>query len=262
MTDASLLYEQNGPVGWLRLNRPDAMNAINLDMIARFEKLLPRIEADNDIRILVITGTGRAFCAGADLKEALESQDQPPGEMDFLDRIAETVFNPLRDFAKPVIAALNGITMAGGLECAMCADIVLASEDARIGDGHANYGVYPGGGSAALLPRLLPQNVAKYLLFTGKTVSAAEMHRHGFVNEIHSGDQLDAATQDLALDLCTKSPIGLRRMKEVANRALDQSREAALFHEQVMLRKHQRSYDQTEGLQAFTEKRKPVFQGR
>ena len=184
------------------------------------------------------------------------------GELDFLDRICDNVLSVLRDFPKPVIAALNGITMAGGLETAMCADIIVASQDAKIGDAHANFGVYPGAGGAAVLPRLLPHNVAKYLLFTGKTLGATEMQNYGFVNEVVPADQLIDATQKLAESIAEKSPIALSRMKEVANATMDLSRDGSLAHEQVMLRKHLRSFDMSEGLGAFSEKRKPKFIGR
>ena len=262
MSDAALLYETRGPVAWLTLNRPKAMNSINLEMIGLYEEYLPKIAADDSIRVLVITGNGPAFCAGADLKEVLASAQLPPGEADLLDRVCENVLNVLRDFPKPVIAALNGITMAGGLETAMCADIVIAAEEAKIGDGHANFGVFPGAGGAAVLPRLVPHNVAKYLLMTGKTLSAKEMQNYGFVNEVVPADQLIDAAQQLAAAIAQKSPIALQRMKEVANASMDKSRDAALEHEQVLLRKHQRSYDMAEGLKAFAEKRAPEFEGR
>ena len=262
MSNEDLMYEKKGSTAWLTLNRPQAMNSLNLSIISGLEKLLPQIADDDEVRVLVITGTGPAFCAGADLKEVLATRDLPPGERDFLDRVCEDVMNPLRNFSKPVIAALNGITMAGGLELAMCCDIVLASEEAQIGDAHANFGVYPGAGGAAVLPRVLPLNVAKYLLFTGKTLSAQQMLGLGLVNEVHPADQLLQAAADLADLLATKSPIALRRMKEVANRSQDLTRDAALAEEQVMLRKHERSWDMAEGLLAFNEKRAPVFQGR
>lgn len=262
MSSEELIYTKQGHVAWLRMNRPEAMNAINLAMIARFERVLPRIAADEEVRVVVLTGTGPAFCAGADLKEALAGDNLPPGEEDFLDRVSYNVMNPLRDLPRPVIAALNGITMAGGLELAMCCDIVLASQQAKIGDAHANFGVYPGAGGAAVLPRLIPHNVAKYLLFTGKTLSAAEMKGYGLVNEVVPAEQLEQAATDLAELIATKSPIALQRMKEVANASLDKSRDAALEHEQVMLRKHERSFDMAEGLAAFAEKRAPDFQGR
>ena len=262
MSNSDVIYTQHGTTAWLTLNRPQAMNSISLSMIEHMEKLLPQIAADDSVRVVVVTGAGSAFCAGADLKEVLASKDLPPGEPDMLDRVCDKVMNPLRDFPKPVIAALNGITMAGGLELAMCCDIVLASEDARIGDAHANFGVYPGAGGAAVLPRLIPHNVAKYLLFTGKTLSAQEMKDYGLVNEVVPASKLEQAATELAELIATKSPIALRRMKEVANASLDKSRDAALEHEQVMMRKHERSFDMAEGLRAFSEKRNPTFKGR
>lgn len=262
MSNEDVIYTQKGSTAWLTLNRPQAMNSISLSIIERMEELLPQIAADDRVRVVVLTGTGAAFCAGADLKQVLASGDLPPGEPDMLDRVCDKVMNPLRDFPKPAIAALNGMTMAGGLELAMCCDIVLASEEARIGDAHANFGVYPGAGGAAVLPRLIPHNVAKYLLFTGKTLSATEMKGFGLVNEVVPADQLEQAATDLAELIAKKSPLALQRMKEVANASLDKSRDAALEHEQVMLRKQQRSYDMAEGLRAFSEKRAPEFQGR
>lgn len=257
-----LLYEQRGNIAWLTLNRPQAMNSLNTAIISRFEDLLPAIESNDDIRVVVITGAGPAFCAGADLKEVLAGKDLPPGEPDLLDRVCDHVMDLLRDFPKPVIAALNGITMAGGLELTMCCDIVLASEEAKIGDAHANFGVYPGAGGAAILPRLVPHNVAKYLLFTGNTLSAKEMQTYGLVNEVVPADELESAATALAELIASKSPIALQRMKQVANASLDKSRDSALQHEQVMLRKHMRSHDMNEGLRAFSEKRTPEFQGR
>jgi enoyl-CoA hydratase/carnithine racemase len=254
-------FKQVGPVAWLTLNRPAAMNAINLAMIDKYEALLPKIAADDSVKVLVITGNGRAFCAGADLKEILASSNAPAGEADFIDRLTINVLDVLRNFPKPVIAAINGITMAGGLETAMCADIVIAADTARLGDAHANFGVYPGAGGAAVLPRLIPLNVAKYLLFTGETLSATEMMGYGFINKVVSPDALQVEVQKLAELIAAKSPIVLQRMKVVANATADKSRDDALQQEQVLFRQHMRSYDMQEGLKAFSEKRKPEFRG-
>jgi enoyl-CoA hydratase len=262
VNDPHLLYHTQGPVAWLTLNRPDAMNAIDLQMATLYEEYLPKIAADNAMRVLVLTGNGSAFCTGVDLTQAIDSLNVPPGEQDLLDRLCDDVLGPLRNFPKPVIAALNGITLAGGLEMAMCADIVVASDHVEIGDAHANFGVYPGAGGAALLPRIIPHNVAKYLLLTGKTLSAQQMMGYGFVNELVASDQLINATQHLAEHIAQKSPLALQRMKAVANHAHDNSRDAALAHEQVAFRKHLRSYDMQEGLKAFAEKREPKFIGR
>lgn len=261
MPDDILIYEALGPVARLTLNRPRAMNALNLATLEQLERRLADIARNDEIRVLVLTGNGPAFCAGADLKEVLAGAGLAPGEADFLDR-ADVVFGQLRNFAKPVIAALNGVTMAGGLELAMCADIVVAAESATIADAHANFGVYPGAGGAAILPRLIPLNMAMYLLLTGKSLSAAEMKACGLVCEVHPDDRLAEAALALARHIAMKSPVALRRMKQVARASADKTSADALLHEQVMLRQHMRSADFHEGLNAFAEKRAPNFSGR
>lgn len=156
--------ETNG-VATIRLSRAKQMNALSFDMIDELAEALSRIEEKDGVRSLVITGTGSAFCAGADLKEVLDTVGVP-GKRDFLDAIA-ILFRRLRNVPMPVIGGLNGITMAGGLELAMCCDVLIAGESARIGDAHSNFGVFPGAGGAAVLPERIGLNNAKYLLFTG-----------------------------------------------------------------------------------------------
>jgi enoyl-CoA hydratase/carnithine racemase len=261
MTEPVLSFEAFGSVARLTLNRPRAMNSLNLALLAALDSALTEIANNDELRVLVITGAGSAFCAGADLKEVLAGQTLAAGEADFLDR-ANVVYGCLRNFAKPVIAALNGVTMAGGLELAMCADLIVAAESATIADAHANFGVHPGAGGAAVLPRLIPLNMAMYLLLTGKSLSAAEMKACGLICEVHPDAELGEAALKLAALIARKSPSALRRMKEVARTSADKSRDDALCHEQVMLREHLRSFDLQEGLQAFAEKRAPQFQGR
>ena len=256
-----LLLDTQGPVATLTLNRPQAMNSLNLAIVGQLQRQLAALAADDSIRVLVLTGSGAAFCAGADLKEVLAGATLAPGEADFFD-CANTVFGALRAFPKPVIAALNGVTMAGGLELAMCADIVVAAESATIADAHANFGVFPGAGGAAVLPRLIPQNMANYLLMTGKSLTAAQMLACGLVCEVHADATFADAVQALARLIAKKSPAALRRMKEVARASNDKTRDDALLHEQVLLRQHLRSHDIQEGLKAFSEKRAPQFTGR
>jgi enoyl-CoA hydratase/carnithine racemase len=254
----SVSFEVKGPVGWITLSRPEAMNALERVMIDGMTAKLVEWQDDSQVRAVVITGVGRAFCAGADLKQA--GAPAAPGEMDFLDAIV-VFFNTLRSFPRPVIAAVNGLALAGGLETVMACDIVLAARTARFGDAHSNFGVFPGGGGAALLPRKVPLNVAKYMLFTGDSLPAEEMKAYGLVNEVVADAELLERAQALGEKLAAKSPLVLARMKRVADEAADKSLPDALRHEVLELRNHQRSYDIQEGLRAFMEKRQPAFKG-
>ncbi|SAK84085.1 short chain enoyl-CoA hydratase [Caballeronia glebae] len=247
-----------GSVGWLTMDRPAAMNSLNREMATGLTAQLNAWRDDDAIRVVVLTGNGRAFCAGADLIEAAEAPH--PEKREFLELIVE-FFDTLRAFPKPVIAAVNGLALAGGLEVVMACDVVLAAESARLGDAHSNFGVFPGAGGAAILPRKVPANVARYLLFTGDAMSAAELKGYGLVNEVLADGELKPRAQALADKFAKKSPLVLARMKRVANEAPDKSAADALRHELLELRNHQRSYDIQEGLRAFAEKREPQFKG-
>ncbi len=256
----TIIYERRGPVAWITLNRPAELNAVNPRMLEELHDALAAVQADAGQAVLVLTGSGRAFCAGADLKALLAGLDTAPGEPNFADRTLATL-SLLRNMPKPVIAAINGLTVAGGLELAMCCDILIGAASARIGDGHANYGVFPGGGGAAALPRRVGLGRAKQLLFSGDLVDAARMQAWGLLNEVFPDDQLLPAVASLAERMAAKSSLVLRRMKEVANRSVDLSLEAALRDELLVCQQHTRSYDFREGLAAYSEKRPPAFRG-
>ena len=264
MNYANILQERRGAIAWLTLNRPADLNAISTAMLEELIDALTGIASDDAVRVVVVTGAGdKAFCAGADLKGIVAIMDRAgtPGEPDFLDR-ATVMFDLLRTMPKPVIAAVNGLALAGGLEIVMACDLVLAADTAKLGDAHANFGVFPGAGGAALLPRKVGINRAKQLLFTGDFCTAEEMKAFGLVNDVVPATELPVAAQKLADKLAAKSPAVLRAMKAVADRSLDQSAAAALRDEMHTLRNHLRSADLREGLAAFTAKRKPVFTGR
>jgi len=257
---SEILQEAHGAAAWIVLNRPRELNALTSVMLDELARALAAAESDAAVRALVITGSGeKAFCAGADLRQVLA--ECPVGEPDFLDRAAATL-GRLRDFPKPVIAAVNGLALAGGLELVLCCDLVIAADSARFGDAHANFGVFPGGGGAAILPRRVGPARAKYLLYSGEQVSAHRMLDWGVVNEVVPPAELRAATDALVAKIAAKSPLVLQRMKRVADRALDQPRDDALTHELLTLRTHLRSHDLQEGLAAFGEKRAPRFEGR
>lgn len=247
---------------WITLNRPDAMNALTPDVLSGINAALDDAQADAAVRAVVLTGSGRAFCAGADLKYVRTQSDEGAGATDrFLRRVLDTM-NRLEHFPMPVIAAVNGLALAGGLELVLCCDLVVAARSARLGDAHANYGLLPGGGASVRLPRKIGPTRAKYLLFTGEFVPAEELVAAGLVNLVVDDEQLAAATGSLASRIASKSPVGLRRMKQLVSDGLQQPVETALRLELLACEAHANSEDMKEGLAAFAAKRKPVFTGR
>ncbi len=247
---------------WITLNRPDAMNALTPDVLSGINAALDDAQADAAVRAVVLTGSGRAFCAGADLKYVRAQSDEGAGATDrFLRRVLDTM-NRLEHFPMPVIAAVNGLALAGGLELVLCCDLVVAARSARLGDAHANYGLLPGGGASVRLPRKIGPTRAKYLLFTGEFIPAEELVAAGLVNLVVDDEQLAAATGSLASRIASKSPVGLRRMKQLVSDGLQQPVETALRLELLACEAHANSEDMKEGLAAFAAKRKPVFTGR
>jgi enoyl-CoA hydratase/carnithine racemase len=168
----------------------------------------------------------------------------------------------LERFPRPVIAAVNGLAMAGGLELLLCCDLVIAARSAKLGDAHANFGLLPGGGSSVRLPRKIGPTRAKYLLFTGESVPAEELVAAGLVNEVVEDADLMAATRRLVAKLAVKSPLVLRRMKALVDDGLEQPSAQALRLELLASEVHAQSADLKEGLAAFVEKRQPRFTGR
>ncbi len=260
----TIRYEQRGATAWITLDRPDAMNALSGPMCTELLEAIGRIERDPGIRVIVLTGAGRAFCAGADLKGVFEDAGGSPGPIDpmtdFLDQVG-TMMERLRVCPKPSIAALNGLTLAGGLEFAMACDLIIAADSARIGDAHANFGVFPGAGGAAILPRRIGATAAKYLLFTGDTLPAKELVPLGLVNRVVPDADLGSEVEKLAARIASKSPLVIRRMKQTVADGLEQPQASALRLERVVLDAHRHSHDIREGLAAFVGKRTPDFKG-
>ena len=258
-TFTNISVERVAQTEWITLQRTKQMNALSMALLDEMETAVTAAMADDDVRVIAITGSGRAFCAGADLKEVAGFTPEP-GERDLLDRV-EGTFGAMRNGPKPVIAVVNGLTLAGGLEMVLACDLVFAAQSAQMGDAHSNFGVFPGAGGAAILPNRIGLNRAKYLLFSGENATAQEMMEYGLVNRVLPDAELRQAVQDYADKLSDKSPAVLRRMKDVANRSMDVDLKSALADEMLNLRAHLRSWDIKEGLSAFVEKRKPKFRG-
>ena len=255
----NIILEKENAVATIRLNRPDALNALSPELLDELSSAIGEVECDEGIKALVLRGEGRAFSAGADLTY-LSTAFEAPDRIGFiLQKINGCLFQ-LEELPVPVIAVVHGFALAGGLELMLACDLVLAAEDARIGDQHVNFGLIPGGGSTQRLPRRIGMQRAMDLLTTGRWLSGAEAADWGLVLRAVQGDKLDQELEGLLGSLRTKSRPGLGWIKSVTRRGQEQSLrdgvalEALAFAQYVATSSHP-----MEGVQAFKEKRRPEF---
>ncbi|MCW5653196.1 enoyl-CoA hydratase/isomerase family protein [Hydrogenophaga sp.] len=259
----TLLLERQDALAWITLNRPEAMNSISPAMVADLHAALDWVESQPGVRCLAIRGAGKAFCAGADLravKSLGDEQDRAAAVSQFLGQ-AGALLRRIEQLPMPVVAAVHGLALAGGLETVLVCDVVLAADDARFGDAHARHGLIPGWGGTARLPRRIGANRAKWMMFTAEYVPAATMAQWGLVHQVVPADRLVAEVEALARRMTDKSPLGLRRMKQLVDEGLEQPLDVALHNERAMVQAHGDSHDRREGLLAFAEKRAPRFNG-
>ena len=251
-------YLADGRVALITLNRPHADNAITTEMGARLTEIVETIAVRPAIRVVVLTGAGeRAFSVGSDLRQRknMTKEDWLRQRQDF-DRTLYTV----RELRKPILAAVNGIAYGGGSELAQSTDFIIASENATFGQPEAMLGLAAGGGSPALLPRLLPPGKALQMLMTGDPITAEEAHRLGMVNEIHPPGELMAAAMRIAEKIASNSPTAVQAVKRAVRLGEGQPIEQAIA---IMMDSHWRSAvhpDRVEGIGAFNEGREPTFQ--
>jgi enoyl-CoA hydratase len=257
------LAEEGATVAVLTLNRADQLNAIDWDMVRALDAALDAVEADGSVRTVLLTGAGRAFSAGGDLKGYVALQRDAVRFPQFVADLHRT-FGRLRSLRVPAVALVNGVTAAGGLELLLGCDLAIAAESARIGDGHLNFGQMGGGGVLTLLPRLIGLQKASELIFSGRFLDAAEAERWGLVSRVVPDAGLLDAGLEFAEQVARKSPLAAANAKQVMNSLWANAvpLEAALAYE---LQKNAyyclTSEDAREGLQAFAEKRQPRFRG-
>jgi enoyl-CoA hydratase/carnithine racemase len=250
--------------GVIWLNRPEALNAIDHAAILELGAALAEADDDSRIAAILITGRGRAFSAGGDMKSYLELQQDPVGFPQFMDDLLET-FGAIKFLRKPVVALVNGVTAAGGLELLLSCDFAFAAESARIGDAHLNYGQMGGGGSLALLPRIIGPGRARELFFSGRLLSAAEALDWGLVNRVVPDEDLMEAGLDFARSVAEKSPAAVANAKYAMNAGWSDGTglPAALGLERARAALYCLTLpDSMEGLRAFAEKRSPRYPGR
>jgi enoyl-CoA hydratase/carnithine racemase len=255
-----LLLEVVDHVARLTLNRPEKLNAINERMLQLLEQYVIRIEANDDVRAVIVQGRGKAFCAGADLEEitgCLKSSSSFAAWLDEWHR----VFALVERCAKPTVAAVHGLALAGGLELTQVCDVVVASEDAQFGDQHAKLGLFPGGGSTQRLPRLIGQRRARWMLLSGEAISAGDARNYGMVNWVVRPRELTDAALRFAAQLARLSVGANASIKRAAIEGADLQLDAGLRLEREIAVAHMVGPDPQIGLRSFRERSIPLFTG-
>jgi enoyl-CoA hydratase len=241
----------------MRLNRPDALNAINMDLRRQLIDRFRELSEDEDVRCIVITGNEKAFMAGADIKEMSDKGTIVVTRMN-----VRRMWAVIADCPKPVIAAVNGVALGGGCELAMHADIIVAGEGATFGQPEIRVGIMPGGGGTQRLLRAVGKFKAMKMMLTGEPVSGREAFDMGLASEVVADEQVLPRALELADKIAALPPLAARRIKEVILAGHDTSLAAGLMLERRTFDTLFDSEDQKEGMMAFIEKRKPDFKGR
>ncbi len=253
-----VLTEQPAPgVGLVRINRPEARNALNLEVRRLIAQHLTAYGEDKDIRCVILTGNDKAFAAGADIKEMANASS-----IDMLQRRQDRLWRATAACPKPVIAAVNGFALGGGCELAMTCDIIVAGESARFGQPEVKIGIIPGGGATQRLTRAVGKYKAMRYLLTGDLFGAKDAYDMGLVSEVVPDADVEKRAIAIAQQICELPPLAIELVKESVLRGMDGSLDTGLALETKSIQLLFASEDQKEGMAAFIEKRKPNFQGR
>lgn len=259
MTYQTILTSVDDEIGIIQLNRPKAMNSVDAQLLEELIKALEEMEQDSDTRVIVITGNEKVFAAGADIRAAVSFT--PFEAREFLNLVHRTIFK-IEENSKPIIAAVCGFALGGGMELVLACDIKVVAEDATLGLPEINLGIYPGGGGTQRLPRLIGMAHAKELILTGELFTGKKAFEMGMVNHlVPAGEVLDTAKK-VARTLASKPPLALKLAKSAMNSSMNSDIKTGCQIEQDGWAMLFASEDQKEGMQAFLNNRKPVFRGR
>lgn len=272
MSYETVIYETKEGIAKITLNRPKVLNALNGQLSADINAAMIEAENDSDVRVVIITGAGRAFCSGADIRgfgrrRPAEGAPREPPPPVMVSRHAGIMRRGRRysfdeTYTKPIIAMVHGYCLGGGLEMALRCDMIVASEDAQFGQPEINVVGIPGAGGTQRLPRLIGTKKALEIMMTGDRISAAEAEKLGIINKVVPREKLEEATYELANKLLSKSPVFLRLVKSAVYMGLEMPLKEGLAWESMLFGICFTTEDQREASRAFMEKRPPVFKGR
>lgn len=251
--------EVDGQIAVITMNRPQAMNALNKKVLSELQEIITEIQKNPEVRAVIITGEGSAFVAGADIRTMLKASQDEIAEFT---RFGQSVLTEVENLEKPVIAAINGFALGGGLELALACDIRLASTDARLGFPEVGLGIFPGFGGTQRAPRLVGKGAASELIFSGIQIGADEAARIGLVNRAIPPKELMMEARRLAERIASQGPLAVKGAKSAVNQAFQSDLETGLEFELSEVLKTFGSQDQKEGMEAFLERRKPEFKGK
>ena len=258
MSYQTLLVETADGVTLIRLNRPEALNALNGQLLTELCQALGAAEADPDVRCVVLTGSEKAFAAGADIKEMSDKSYADVFKADFFAPVARCI----EQFRKPLIAAVAGYALGGGCELAMACDIIIAADTAKFGQPEINLGVAPGMGGTQRLTRLVGKSKAMDMVLTARQMDAAEAERAGLASRVVPADKLVEEALAAARRIARQSPLAVMMNKELVNAAYETTLATGLSLERRLFHSLFAFEDQKEGMAAFVEKRKPAFKGK
>lgn len=256
MTWTHILSSKIDGYALVQINRPDVLNALNIKLMEELVAALESYENDDEVRAIVLTGNEKAFAAGADIKEMSGAS-----AVDMLIRDQFARWDRIRKIKKPIIAAVSGFALGGGCELAMSCDIIIASESARFGQPEINIGVMPGAGGTQRLTRAVGKVKAMEMVLTGRMISGEEACHWGLVNKVVPVEFYLEEAKNLAREIASKPPVAVRLAKEAVLKAFDTTIEGGLEFERKNFYLLFASEDQKEGMNAFVEKRKPVWKG-